>query len=133
MMTYVVEDDENFFKEIDVKTHTLNIMRHLKVNQNNFYRLNASSIKQIRKLQTILELLKNWIFVEETFSDKTALSKVDLIKKQQPDRFTTHDQLTVIVSRSNDFGLKYLEAHKKAQKVERKERMEITKDLARKI
>ena len=42
MMTYAVEDDENYFTEIDIKTHTLRIMRHLKTNKANFIRLNAS-------------------------------------------------------------------------------------------
>ena len=74
--------------------------------------------------------MSKWIFVEETFSDRNALSRVDLIKKKQPEVFTTQDQLSVIVSRSKNFGKAYCAALGKARKVDRSE---VTKKLAHKI
>ena len=74
MMTYAVEDEGNVLTETSIKTHTLNIMRHLKVNKTNFIRLNASYYKNIQKLQMILDMMKKWVFVEEIFSDRTAIS-----------------------------------------------------------
>ena len=74
MMTYAVEDEGNVLTETSIKTHTLNIMRHLKTNKTNFIRLNASYYKNIQKLQMILDMMKKWVFVEEIFSDRTAIS-----------------------------------------------------------
>ena len=134
MMTYAVEEDENYFTETDIKTHTLRIMRLLKTNKANFIRLNASYYRQIQKLQMILELMKKYVFVEETFSDKSAISKYEQqLRKQKPERFTTHDQLSVIISRSNDFGVAYNAAMKKAVKAKGKERENVGKDLNSKI
>ena len=82
----------------------------------------------------ILELMKKWVFVEETFSDKSAISKYEQsLRKQKPGRFTTQDQLSVIISRSNDFGVAYNAAMKKATKAKGKERENVGKDLNRKI
>ena len=77
--------------------------------------------------------MSKWIFVEETFSDRNALSRVDLIKKKQPEVFTTQDQLSVIVSRSKNFGKAYCAALGKARKVDKVDRSEVTKKLAHKI
>ena len=60
---------------MDVKSHTLEVMRHLRDNIYGFYRLNASETKEIKKLETILELLNKWIFVEEVFSQRKPKEK----------------------------------------------------------
>ena len=134
MMTYAVEDEGNVLTETSIKTHTLNIMRHLKTNKTNFIRLNASYYKNIQKLQMILDMMKKWVFVEEIFSDRTAISVYEQqLRRQNPGRFTTHDQLSVIISRSNDFGVAYNAALKKATKQKGKERHNVEKDIKRKI
>ena len=43
MITYEVENDEENYIEIDVKTHTLRVMRMLQENVFKYFRINAST------------------------------------------------------------------------------------------
>ena len=105
MFTYEVRNKDKW-EETDAKTHSLRIMRYLRNNDYYYLRLNATSFSQIRKLSIILELLNKWVYVEECLTDKGAAVQLDWVKRSHRD--TPYDQLSVVISRSYDFGQKYL-------------------------
>lgn len=72
LVTYIIENEDRFL-ETTTKQHCMRIMHLLRDNNHRFFRLNANSRREIKRLFVLIELLAKFINVEDVFSDYTQI------------------------------------------------------------
>ena len=85
--------------EMDLKSRSVAMMKILRAGTLKHIRLHASGRNNIRYLEKLLFAIGKWIFVHEIVNETPEPNK---------------EQLSVVFSRSHDFGLKFMHAKAKA-------------------
>ena len=75
------------------------MMKILRENHHKHYKLHANGRTNIRYLEKLLSHISKWIFVHEIVNETPEPNK---------------EQLSVVISRAHDFGLKFINAKAKA-------------------
>ena len=75
-------------------------MKMLRENNHKHIKFHANGRQNIRYLEKLLQIISKWIYVHEIVNETPEPNK---------------EQLSVVMSRAHDFGLKFLNAKAKAQ------------------
>ena len=85
--------------EMDLKSRSVAMMKILRAGTHKHIRLHASGRNNIRYLEKLMFAIGKWIYVHEIVNETPEPNK---------------EQLSVVFSRSHDFGLKFMHAKAKA-------------------